>query len=266
MMSARPQDQDSHDLLPFYVAGTLQAVEAGEFERHLAHCRSCQEDRETIEALRRQMLAHGEAYLAPHPPAEAIARHGMGLLTGDAGSEVQRHLAFCVTCWMEHRVVRGEVLAGRRPGVLRRLPRLALPWRRALPWAVAALVAVALVAWWRAGERRSTGVVTAYYLEPATRDGAVVTVPRDAGDGFQLVLPVDVTPESYPLSLVIRAADGSVRYSASGIRNAYQEAFLFVYCAHRDFPDGEYVATVSPAAPPRGGPPIAVEYRFRVGS
>ena len=94
--------------------------------------------------------------------------------------------------------------------------------------------------------------------------GTSVVEVREGEASFEIVLPVDLGPSSYPVSLEIRDAHGRVVFTRDGIREAYRDRFLFVECARSDFPDGDYVARATLSAAPGTAAPAAVEFGFRV--
>jgi hypothetical protein len=242
-----------HDLLPFSLNGTLEAADQERFAGHLAGCAACREAADILAGLKTEIERHGEAFFEPHPAADRLVA---ACLPGPPGPEreaVLGHLALCPTCAVEARLVRG---AGDR----RRL-------KAALPWAIAAsaLVVAGLGLTLRPWGERATRVVRPTYVEQRVRAGGVtlVAVPEGASF-FEIVLPIDLGPSSFPVTLEIRAAGGRVVFVRDGIREAYRDRFLFVECARSDFPDGDYVARATPSAAAGEAPPAPVEFAFRV--
>ncbi len=260
---------DHHDLLPWYVTGTLDSQEAAEYERHREGCRRCREEETLLRELRGAIGTYGEAFFLPHPEPEQIVAEAMEGLAGPAGEEVRRHLLFCSTCAMEVRLVRREESAPPAATAHREsIPRAS--WRPSLPWVVAVaslLLATILVG--RQGFRspRYTSVLQTYYIEAPQRSTAPsrVEVPRMASV-FQIVLPVDLPADSFPLHLEILDSRGRAIFSRGDLRSIYRDSFLFVACDPRDFPEGVYVARIQAAARPGARPVAPLEFRFQVVS
>ena len=249
----RPSDDPVHDLLPFYLNGTLEAAEADRFGRHLSSCDACREEADVLRGLGEEVERHGEAFFEPHPAASIIVDAALGRLPAAEGKAVRRHLDLCSTCDAEVRLVRGE-------GGSRRL-------RAVLPWAIAAsaLVAGGLSLTLRPAPVRVTRIVQPNYVEQRVRAGGVTVVEVPDGEtSFEIVLPLDVAPSSYPVALEIRDARGAVVFGRAGLRGAYRDRFLFVECLRSDFPDGDYVARATPSAGTAAAPPAPVEFAFRV--
>ncbi len=260
---------DPHELIPWHVAGTLDPDEASRFQEHVAACRACAEEEPLLRSMKEAIAAHGEAFFLPHPDPEQIVAEAMEGLPGPAGEVVRQHLLFCSSCALEVDLVRREESAP-PAAIAHREPLWWASWRPRLPWVVAvASLLVATISVGRQAVRgpRSTSVLETRYVEGPQRSAALslVEVPRTAGV-FQIVLPVDLPADSFPLSLEILDGRGRSIYSRGDLRSIYRDSFLFVACDRRDFPDGEYVARVRAAAR-SGAPPVSpLEFRFRVVS
>lgn len=257
----------THELLPWFVNGTLEVEEARSFEGHLRDCPSCGRDLPLLISMREAIERHGEAFFRPHPAAEWIVGEVFGQIEAGRAEEVRAHLAFCPTCAVEARLARqgkeGTSVASARV----QLPG-SLTWRTASPWLAAAAVLLVLsLPFWRLSRpaRHRTDVVPSYYVESLQRsdEAELARVPSSSA-GFQIVLPIDLDPTAYPLRVSISDSVGHVVFSRDDVREIYRERFLFIFCARQDFPDGDYVARVEPAA--RQGPAEAapLEFRFRV--
>ncbi len=267
-MRADPRAEEVHTLLPWYLNGTLDPGERALFESHLATCSSCIREIEVFGPLRDEIARHGEAFLLAHPSPEEIVAESPEGTAGPAGERVRLHLSLCSTCAAEVRLVRSDPRPDRTS--LRRDDLLgrgaATAWKAALPWAVAsAALVVAFATWWLRPLGPRSEVVGAYYLEPAVRAAGVTVVPAPASGRFQLVLPVEAPSEAYPLAISIRDRSGRIVISHSGIRQVYRDRFLFVLCDRRDFPDGDYLAVVTPSVGSGTQPPVSLEYSFRLG-
>lgn len=257
----------THELLPWYVNGTLKGDEALSFEGHLRDCPSCGRDLPLLIAMREAIELHGEAFFRPHPAAEWIVGEVFGQLRPDRTDEVRAHLSFCPTCAVEARLARqgkdGTPVAspGARP--LRRLSR-----RIAVFWLAAAVVLLAVsLPLWRLSRpaRHRTDILPSFYVEPPQRsaEAALVRVPSSSA-GFQIVLPIDLDPAAYPLRVSIHDGAGRVVFSRADVREIYRESFLLIFCARQDFPDGDYVARVESAARQDPAEPVSLQFRFRV--
>ncbi len=146
--------------------------------------------------------------------------------------------------------------------------RRLLRWKVVLPWLAAAAVLIAIsLPLWRQRERsaRPTGIVQAFYVEPAQRapGPAVLRLPPSA-EGFQIVLPVDLGPGDLPVAVGIHDHAGRIVFARDGVTEVYRDSFLLVSCDRGDFPDGDYVVRVRLTPGPGEGPPPPLEFRFRV--
>ncbi len=271
-MDSKPSNL--HQLLPWFVNGTLEVEEARAFERHLEGCGACREEITLWSSMRQEIERHGEAFFASHPEPAAIVAAARAGLTETGAPELRQHLAFCSTCATEARLARddagpstGTPLRARAVDRLRSLGR-----HDALRWLLPSLVAVAALVIAVIGRRPSTAprpgtrLVPAYYVEAQERAAEipVVALSRQS-DLFQVVLPVDLAPGSYPLAIEIRDSRGRIAFRQDGVTSAYRDRFLFIVCDGRDFPDGGYVARVAASGPAaEGRPATVVEFRFRV--
>jgi hypothetical protein len=257
--------QDPHALLPWYVNATLDAGERAAFETHLPGCVSCREELLLLRALRDAVRRHGEDFFLPHPEPERLVTELLEGLPEPEGGAVRRHVALCATCAVESRLVR-EDRARARPPLAGAAP--AAPWRRIVPWAAAAAVVagVAVGLWQRPGPAvRPSEIVEAYYVEPSRRDaGSVVLSVPPSAPGFEIVLPLEITAASLPLTVEILDRSGRTVFLRREVTRVYRDSFLFVHCARAEFPDGEYLARVHPAAPAGQTPSAPFEFRFRV--
>ena len=252
---------DLHQLLPWYVNGTLDAGEHASFESHLAQCQACRDEIPVIEDLRKELQHPEWDVLADHPSPQmldSVSLDGMD----DTGT--RRHLAVCLTCAEEVRWLKGETPCGKMPRSLRRhLPRWALTASLAATVVIAVVVAAGVIMLPRPAGH-TTGLLQVDLIpssERAQTDHPVIGVPKEADD-IHLLFEVDLGEEDFPISF--RLLDSAARpvltmdkIEATGL---YRGAFLFIVCNRNDCPDGAYVARVSPA----GGRLPDVEYPFRL--
>lgn len=255
-----------HELLPWYVSGTLEPEEARAFEIHLRDCRSCGRDlgplRQMLEAIER----HGEAFFRPHPDPDRIVAEAFDRMPPSEAEEIHTHLLLCSTCALESRLAREgrEGTAATEP-IARRRP---VRWKVVLPWLAAAAVLISIsLPVWRQRERgaRPTGIVQAYYVEPAQRapGPAVLRLPPST-EWFQIVLPIDLRPDDLPVAVSIHDHAGRIVFARAGVRDVYRDSFLLVSCDREDFPDGDYVVRVRQSPGHGEGPLSPLEFRFRV--
>jgi hypothetical protein len=255
-----------HQLLPWHVSGTLEPEEARAFEIHLGTCLPCSRDIGPLRQMQEAIERHGEAFFQPHPGPDRIVAEAFDRLPPSEAGEIRAHLLLCSTCALESRLAREgrDGAAAAAPTARHRLLR----WKVMLPWlaAAAVLVSIGLPLWrQRAPGGGPTGIVQAYYVEPAQRapGPAVLRLPPSA-EAFQIVLPVDLGPGELPVAVSIHDHAGRIVFARDGVTEIYLDSFLFVSCNREDFPDGDYVVRVQPAPGPGGAPPPPMEFRFRV--
>jgi anti-sigma factor RsiW len=248
---------EAHELLPWYVNGTLDPAQRRDFERHLKQCGSCASELPVVTELRRQVREHGWAEHAEHPEAEDLERAAAEGLD-DPG--LRRHLALCLTCAQEVRWLRGEepAAAAAAPGAPVR-PRSG--WMA--PAAAAALVVLAvasglLIPWRQAAPEG--GITRPVFVPAAEREAGQryeVSIPQ--GALVQLHFEVDLGPADLPAAFEIFDASGR-RVDRFQLREADLSRGIFLLTRPRAvYPDGDYVARLTPAG---GGP--AVGYPFRI--
>jgi hypothetical protein len=258
-----PGTDDTHALLPWHLNGTLDAEERALFAGHLAACPDCRREAEVLTEVRDAVRRRGGDLFEPHPPAEEIVEHAEGRLDGGRAAAVGRHLEVCSTCLVEDGIV--------RRGGLPALPAAPRAARRSPLWAAgaaAAALAVVAIALFVARPRDAappTGPVAAFYVPAPERDAAITEIPVPHGAVFfQVVLPIEAAGGGPPLSIRIEDATGRRVFAQDGVTDVYRDALLLVLCSRADFPDGDYLARVTPA-PAAGAPaPAALEFRFRV--
>ena len=269
--------KDLHDLLPWYVGGSLGREEAHAFEIHLGQCADCARELPVWTELRKRLELHGAELLADHPAPEALV--AVALPEHEPRPDesqrlaVERHLAVCPTCADEARWIRGEAEAvggsrAQRAATIGPTSVGRRAWIGPLAGVAAGFLLAALVLLPLRPSRveTTTALIGVHQVQAATRDGgspAEVRLPADAGS-FHLLLEIDGAGDDFPVRLTIERSDGRAIYAADGVRkeDLFRERFLFVACRRREYPDGDYVAKVVTARD--GG--RATEYPFRVGS
>ncbi len=251
-----------HELLPWYVAGTLATAEAAAFRSHLAGCRACKDDMEFLEALRSQLRRHGETFLAEHPAPDDLFSYARGELASDAARLVRRHLALCATCGAEIGWIRGKAVARAHeapPTRVRSLPSW-IPWAAAV---AAGLVGFLVAPHWRPSAPREAGPLSATFLPAPQRAGEErpVILLQPGQQRFLLVVDADLDRGAFPARFEILDAAGRVVQEARvGAGVVYRGTFLFIDCDRSEFPDGTYVLRLSPAGAP------LLDYPFEVQS
>src|SRR6266568_2559253 len=119
-----------HDLLPWYLNGTLDTDEARTFEAHLDGCSPCLGELGPMRQLEEAISRHREAFFEPHPDPGSIVAEAFDRLSSSEAGRIHMHLSFCPTCALESRLARegreeGDVTP---TGTTGRRSR----WRRAL--------------------------------------------------------------------------------------------------------------------------------------
>ena len=260
---------ETHDLLPWYVNGTLDDGERRSFQEHLASCAKCTAELPVLEEIRKEMAQPDWGEHAEHPAAEALS---LMVVEGIEDPEMRRHLALCVSCSEEARWLRGEETAGvSDEAPIGRDTAIRVPQRRPSKWTVPlALAAAALVVLLAAGallRSRPAGSLTG--VGPPI---FVPSVERDLGRRHEVIVPAgvgvltlhfqaDLRPEGFPAVFEVTDASGRTILKKADLRelDLLRGTFIF-YCGRSECRDGDYVARLTPA----GGnqPPIAYPFRL----
>jgi hypothetical protein len=235
-LAARRRSGENHpapEELVAYRAGDLTAEEDDLIQEHLTQCHDCA----------RLLLDLAEFEQLPPPPEE------LGPVDARAEASWQR---------LRSRLREDEEPEVEQPPVLQHRPRPRVPlWRRpALPWALAAGLALCVVGLgWRTGslERQieelsrpqAVQVVTLVSEEERAR-GAGDEAPVRAGDGvaYNLLLPSDPEVPTYPLYEVkIVSATGEAKPIPVGRQPADEDVLKVSLRAAPD--PGDYVFEIS---------------------
>ena len=251
---------DLHQILPWFMNGTLDSSERASFEFHLAECKACRDEMSVIEDLRRELRHPDWDLMAEHPSPQTLAEVSIDGVD-DAGT--RRHLAVCLTCAEEVLWLKGEAACGRVPRPSRR-PVSRWVVRASLAAAVTVLVVAAGIFMFPRRPGHTTGLFQVDLIPSSERsraDHPVVRVPGEMDD-VHLMFEVDLGPEQYPFSFQLLDSSSHAvltieRLDAGAL---YRGAFLFVVCNRNDCPDGDYSGHVSPA----GGGVADIEYPFRL--
>lgn len=271
-------DRD-HELLPWYLNGTLEPAEREAFDRHLEACAPCRSERGVIETIKAALQRHGESFLGDHVSPETLVSlwmTGDEPLSPEQEAAARRHVSLCATCTEESRWLRKDGIPGAVPvrasaaadaPAERRLHGLR-DWRTIWRWgATAAAVILALVLVGRLHWNREAGGLTPppHLLEAEQRAAAGGTVllvtPQETR--LRLILETDLESAARPLSLEIMGPGGALVYRRNGIMapDLLSDRFLLLDFERRIFPDGDYVLRVIGAS---GRAEERTEYPFRV--
>jgi hypothetical protein len=241
-----------HDLLPWYVAGTLTAAEADAFREHLASCATCHAELGLVGELRERLERHGRDWIAEHPSAEELVATVREPAADDHTARVQRHLALCDECALEASWIRGQTTAWPAPQTESRparAPRRGAGIGLALLAAAAGLVLGLLLPF--GSTEDAPGVVVPAFIPGAMRDDAPVPQVAVASGRQTLLLffEVDFPPASFPLALDLLDARGErllrqERIGAASLHGAH----LFLEVPVALVPPGRYVARITGAS------------------
>lgn len=167
------------------------------------------------------------------------------------------HLPACDACQSELLVLErirdgvrsgGEAYFDRDAGSATRPP--SRPAVAARSWTAAAVLGlVALLAGFAGGllldrsAASSTGVGLPVVVEAEHRQGGEIAVVPAGADSFQLVFPLDVPRDGFPLSLGIVDETGAMVYTESDVLRQ-ERGLLLLNGERRDFPPGTFIAEV----------------------
>jgi hypothetical protein len=259
MSEGRPRQTRAdglHELLPWYVNGTLEATEVAAFRRHLDGCEMCRDEMEFLERLQAELGRHGEAFLEDHPAAQQLVAYARDELGDDESRAVRHHLALCATCTTEMRWITGTAVADTPAAA--RAPR-ALRWKVWLPWAAA--VAAGLAGFLIAASLRDPGMGPGPLRGGAPPVTVLVGNVRDVAepnlvevaDGnamFLLAAAVDAEASAFPGQFTIVDTTGRTVRRGMVAADAYTQGFVFIDCGRADFPDGSYRLRIDAADVP----------------
>ena len=251
-----------HELLPWYVTGTLDAEETVTFREHLAACPTCREELRTVETLREQAERHGAAYFADHPSSERLVAAVTGGLAAADEGEVRRHLALCATCAREARWVDGSEQAGAAK-ILRFARRPVIPWGW-VAGAAAAGAALALFLPFRSGIEPATRIVRPEFVAPTEMapQSQNVFEPAPGQGSVLLVFEVDLDPDRFPITVSIANEQEKIVFRRGPIEREWLQrgTYLYLDCNLHDCAPGSYTARIAPVA---GGEPLTIGFTIR---
>jgi RNA polymerase sigma factor (sigma-70 family) len=202
-------DHSLHELLPWYMTGTLEPQLAEEFREHLATCDACRREMAALEKLRGALAEHGDAFLDDHPTAEDLVAATRG--EAAAGAErTRRHLALCTTCAEEATWVTGESEYRAAPGATARLGTVGRPFGWAAAIAAMLLMASVPLLWLTQRAEVALGVVNVRHLESTQRGamGRNVYAFEPDETAIRMIALVDIAPDRFPLSVALVDGDG----------------------------------------------------------
>ena len=263
-----------HELLPWYVNGTLEAPERAEFESHLNACAECRDEMSIIEKLHADLRESSTGAFTEHPSPPALMeaiQPGTGdePLEPEAASDIRRHLALCLTCSEEARWLRGEAVARTRTAAAIEDLSRQRPVSGWMGWAALAAAGIVLVVAIGIIVRSDrpalpTGVLNIDLVPSAERFSTgrqEIEVTSDATVSY-LLFEVDLAPEEYPASFRILDSGDSTVFDLPDLEasDLYRSTGLLFACSREDCPDGDYTARLSP----KGGLRPDIEYPFRL--
>ena len=253
-----------HDLLPWYLNGTLEAAERDAFARHLQACGICRKEQAFLAKLQSEIERHGEDFLADHPSPETLLAvlapsPELQAVSPERATETRRHLALCATCAEEARWLRGEAVArrGSSTSSMRR-------W-----WAAAAAVilvlAFTLPMLFRRPVPSPAGLIRPVLVEPTLRavEGRTEVRLPSGAESVYVYFPIDLPVEALPATLeILDSTRRTVYRDRIAADDLTEGRFVFRELDRGACPDGDYTAEVRGAG--TDDPPV--EYPFRIVS
>ena len=256
-------DATLHELLPWYVAGTLEPEATGRFRAHLDGCPACRAEMVFLQQVKGELERYGAAFLEDHPTSEELVAAVRGTLADERAAVVRAHLEHCVTCAEEAAWVSGEVVfrAASAPAAAPRPVRLA-PWAAGI---AAALFLAALALFLLSDRGRdATAIVRVHHL-PSTELGVesrTVVLLEPGQPEVRLLLDVDLPEAAFPIAVRIEDATGRPVFEARGVEAGalLEGLYLPIDCSRRDCPPGAYTLRVTPS----GGNEPELTFSFEV--
>lgn len=251
-----------HELLPWYVAGTLDSSEERAFRDHLASCPECREEMKELERLRAAADEHGAALFSEHPEAERLVAAVRGQAPEEEAAEIRRHLAVCSTCAAEWKWIAGEAVARSRGPVAAPRARFA-SWALACTAVAAAVLATVVLIAYGNRDRPYWGVDEFHTLASGERsEAAVRRIPRPSGGRpLHLVLEADLDAAAFPVNVEITGPGGGEAYRDVVRRSELSEGlYVSLLLDPARFPPGTYLARLVPADERS----VPVEFRFEI--
>ena len=138
---------EAHEMLPWYMAGTLESEKVVGFRDHLVSCEPCRREMALLEDLRRELDRHGQVFLKDHMTAEQLVDMVQGEQTDAAFAVAGEHLALCSSCTEEARWVEGVARYEDAPAEASPARKLSSGVRRTA-WIAGALIVIVILLLW----------------------------------------------------------------------------------------------------------------------
>lgn len=244
-------DPGLHALLPWYLAGTLDAAEAEVFRAHLARCPSCRTDKGLLEQAAAELDLYEDALLEEHLDPDRLVAGARGELAGADADAFRRHVALCTACALEASWVRGDADVRRFTGLR----------SSHLGWAAAAAAILALVLLRPWATPSATGLVRARFLPAAERSVSAPRIALGPGDrAARVLVEADVPADGFPLFVEIVDEKGRIIFERSDVArdDLVEGQYLAVDCDRRDCTPGRYEIRIRPAR--ASTPPITLSF------
>jgi len=253
-----PAERKIHELLPWYLAGILDARLAEEYRAHLPSCDACRAEMSFLERLQAGLGEHGEAFLDDHPTADRLIASTRGELAGEDAAAVRKHLEICVTCSEEISWIVGEASYDAAPPAVGPSPGGVRWWGWASGIAAVLLLASLPIFLMSRGGREEIGAVHPHLIPSTERSAGSHTVELAPDEQTAwLIFDIDLRSDAFPFTFELRDANGKSVYRVAN-RGADFLADGYLYVDR--VPPGSYSARVYES----GGTEPVLSFAFEV--